>query len=116
MSVLGNVFDCQQARRDSDELNNDSRNLATLSGILRKEGIENSGSEEAWETIPLPSFSVRARAKSLNDKNSVMSMTNHAAGTGTCTQSGITPNGISEVSREFPNRSSRRGEESRARI
>ena len=33
MSILGNVFDRQHARRDLDELHNDSRNLATPSGI-----------------------------------------------------------------------------------
>ena len=44
---VGNVFDRQHARRDPEELHNDSRNLA----ILRTEGIENSGSEEPWLSI-----------------------------------------------------------------
>ena len=35
MSIPGNVVDCQHARRDSDELYNDSRNLAILLDILR---------------------------------------------------------------------------------
>ena len=33
MSIPGNVFDRQHAERDPDELHNDSRNLATPSGI-----------------------------------------------------------------------------------
>ena len=80
--ISGNVFDCQQARRDLEELHNDSRNLTTPSGvadmsrILRKEGIENGGSEEPLQSILLPCFSVRARRKSLDDKISLMSMTN----------------------------------------
>ena len=51
MSILGNVFDCQHARRDPDELQNDSRNLATSLAILRKEGMKNSGSEEPLQSI-----------------------------------------------------------------
>ena len=35
MSISGNVFGCQRARRDPDELHNDPRNLATLLAILR---------------------------------------------------------------------------------
>ena len=37
-------------------------------GILRKERIENSGSEEPLQSILLPSFPVRARRKSPDDK------------------------------------------------
>ena len=33
MSIPGNVFDRQHARRDPDEVHDDSRNLATSSGI-----------------------------------------------------------------------------------
>ena len=33
MSIHGNVFDRQHARRDPDELHNCARNLATSSGI-----------------------------------------------------------------------------------
>ena len=33
VSILGNVSDRQHARRDPDELHNDSRNLATPSGV-----------------------------------------------------------------------------------
>ena len=36
MSIPGNVFECQHARRDPDELHDDSRNLATTSAILRR--------------------------------------------------------------------------------
>ena len=63
MSFPGNVFECQHARRDPDELHNDSRNLATTSAILRTEGIEKSGSEEPLQSIPISCFSKRARQK-----------------------------------------------------
>ena len=39
-----------------------------MSRILRKEGIENSGSEEPLQSIPLPCSSERAMRKRLNDK------------------------------------------------
>ena len=90
ISILGNVLDCQHARRNPDELHNDSRNVATSSAILSTEGIEKSESEEPLQTIPLPCFSVRAREKSPDDRTCLMSMTDHAAGIGTCTQSGMT--------------------------
>ena len=64
MSILGHFFDCQHARRDPDELHNDSRNLATILATLRTEGIEKSGSEEPLQSIPISCFSVRARQKS----------------------------------------------------
>ena len=35
MRIPGNVFDRQHAQRDSDELHNDSRNLAISLAILR---------------------------------------------------------------------------------
>ena len=65
MSVPGHnfFFYCQQARRDPDELHDDSRNLAASSAIQRREGIEKSESEEPLQTIPLPCFSVQAREK-----------------------------------------------------
>ena len=63
MSIPGHVFDCQHARRDPDELHNDSRNLTTSSGIQRKEGIEKSESEEPLQSIPLPCFSGKAKQK-----------------------------------------------------
>ena len=61
LSIPVIVFVCQPARRDLDALHNTSRNLATSSGILRREGIENSGSEEPLQSIPLPCFQGRAR-------------------------------------------------------
>ena len=64
MSISRNVFDRLHARRDSDEKINDSRNLTTSVAILRKEGIENSGSEEPLQSILLLSFSRTAREKS----------------------------------------------------
>ena len=85
MSIPGNAFDRQHAQRDPDELHNDSRNLATSLVILRKEGVENSGSEEPLQSILLPCFSVRARKKSRR-QISLMSMTNHAVGIWTCAQ------------------------------
>ena len=66
-SIPGNVFDCQPARRVPEELHNDSRNLATPSGIQRREGIEKSWSEKPLQSMPLPYFSVRAREKGLDD-------------------------------------------------
>ena len=56
MSILGNVFDCQHAQRDRDELHNYSRNLATLLAMLRLEGTEKSGSEEPLQSIPISCF------------------------------------------------------------
>ena len=61
MRILGNVFDCQQARRDHDELHNDSRNLATSFAILRTEGNEKSESEEPLQSKSLSCFQGRAR-------------------------------------------------------
>ena len=65
MSIPGNVFDCQHAQRDPDELNNDSRKLATSLAILRTERIENSGSEEPLRSIRLPCFSVKAKRENV---------------------------------------------------
>ena len=70
MSIPGNVFDCQHARRHSDELHNDSNNLATLSAILRTEGIEKIESEEPLQSIPISCFSMRARQMSRRCKMS----------------------------------------------
>ena len=60
MSILGNVIDCQPARRDPDELHNTSKNLEKSSGSLRREGIEKRGSEEPLQSIPLLCFQERA--------------------------------------------------------
>ena len=68
MSIPGNVFDRPHAQRYSDELHNYSRNLATILGILRTEGIEKIESEEPLQSLPLPCFSVRARRTRLDDK------------------------------------------------
>ena len=91
MSIPGNVFECQPARGDPDELHNDSRNLATPSRFLRREGIERSGRGEPLPSIPLSCFQDRARQRSLDGGTCRMSMTNnHATSIGTCTQSGMT--------------------------
>ena len=68
VSIPGKVFVRQHARRDSDELRNDSRNLAISLAILRAEGIENGGSEDPLQSILLPCFSAGARRKSRDDK------------------------------------------------
>ena len=69
MSIPGNVFDCQPARRDLDELHNNSRNLITSVGVQRTEGIEKSGSEEPLKSIPLPCFQGRAGQTCLDGGN-----------------------------------------------
>ena len=63
MNIPGNAFDCQPVRRDPDELHNTSKNLATSSGILRREGSEKSGSEEQLQSIPLRCFSGESKGK-----------------------------------------------------
>ena len=47
MSIPGNVFDCQHVRRYSDELYNDSRKMATPSGIA--DDVEDSEKRRNWE-------------------------------------------------------------------
>ena len=89
MSIPGSVFDCQLAPRVPEESYNDSRNLATPSGIQRREGIEKSGSEEPLQPMALPCFSGKAEEKNLDDRNGLKSMAHHASGIGTCTQSGM---------------------------
>ena len=83
VSIPGDAIDCQPARRDLDELHDTSKNLETSLGILRKEGMEKSGSEEPLQSMFLPCFQERAREKGLDDRNCFMSMTNHATGIGT---------------------------------
>ena len=87
--IPGNVFDRQSARRVPEELHDDSRNLAASSGIQRREGIENSGSQKPLQPLPSPCFSGIAKDKSQDDSNRLKSVTHHAAGIGTCTQSGM---------------------------
>ena len=55
MRIPGNVFDRQHARREADELHNDSRNLAISLAILRTERIEKNESEE---TIAINTFTL----------------------------------------------------------
>ena len=129
MSIPGTVFDRQHARRDSDELHNDSRNLAISLAILRTEGIDNGGSEEPLQSIPLLCLSVRARRKSLDGKwvlclwltmprvlGVLKAWQFRVISPRRCICKIPWPNGISELSREFPSRNLRGGEESRARI
>ena len=97
MSIPENVFDRQHARRDPEEWHNNSRNLAISLAVLRTEGIENSWSEEPLQSLLLSCFSVRARRKSPDDKISLMSMTNHALGIWTCTQSMTIPSYLPSV-------------------
>ena len=63
MNLPRNVFDRQHARRNRDELQNDSRNLM--------ERIENSGSEEPLQSIPLPCFLVRGEKSQTTNKSYV---------------------------------------------
>ena len=74
MSIPGTVFDCQRARRNPDELHDDSSNFATSSAILKTEGIEKREIEEPLQTLPSPCFWVRARQKSPDDRNCLMSI------------------------------------------
>ena len=78
MSIPETLFYCQPARRAPEELHNDSMNLATLTV------------EEPLQSTPIPCFSVGAREKGPDDRNCLKSMSHHAAGSGTCTQSGMT--------------------------
>ena len=80
MSIPGNVFDRQHAQRDSDELHNDSRNLATSLAILRTEGIDTSGSEEPLQSIPSPCCFSKREEKKSRRQISLVSMANHAVG------------------------------------
>ena len=131
MRISGDVHDCQRARCNPDELHNNSQNLTKSSGSLRREGIEKRGNEEPLRSIPLPCFQGRAREKSLDDRNCLTSMTNHAAGIGTWTQvawqfrviligdasSKIPwPHGVSELDCELPNRGLLQSEQHHARV
>ena len=72
-----------------EELHNDAKILAASSGIQRLEGIEKSRSEKPLQPTHLPCFSGKVKEKSLDDSNCLKSMAHHAAGIGTCTQSGM---------------------------
>ena len=63
MSVPGDAIDCQPARRDLDELHDTSKNLETSLGILRKEGMEKSGSEEPLQSMLSPCFPGESKRK-----------------------------------------------------
>ena len=92
MSILGNVFDCQHARRDPDELFNYSRILATSWGIvddfkdseekkeLRLVGVKNHCNQYLYLA------SQYERGEKSGRQISLMSMTNHALGIWICTQ------------------------------
>ena len=77
-------FDCQHARRVPEELHNDSRNWQHHRGFREEKEVRKGGSEEPLQSLPLRCFSVGAREKGLDDRNC-----HHAAGIGTCTQSGM---------------------------
>ena len=123
ISIPGNVFDCQHARRNSDELHNDSNNLATLSAILRTEGIEKIESEEPLQSIPISCFSMRARQMSRRWKMSCVcdwpcrgywDLYSRHDNTelsllGDASANFPWPNVISELDREFPSRSLHKG-------
>ena len=92
MSIPGNVFDRQHAQRDPDDFSTIQEiwqhhwESLTMSRIVRKEGIENSGSEEPLQSMRLPCFSITARTQMSGRQLSLMSVTNHALGICTCTQ------------------------------
>ena len=129
MSIPGNVFDCQHARRDPVELHNDSRKLAISLAFLRKEGIQNSGSVK---TIAINTFTLlfsKSEEKTSRRQTSLMSMTNDALGIWTCTQvvwqfrvistricicNSLTRRN-SELDREFPSRSLRESSQQKER-
>ena len=136
MSIPGNVSDRQHARRDPDELHNDSRNLATPSGI--PDDVEDSEKRRNWElwerrTIAINTFTLlftESEEKTSGRQTSLMSMTNHAFGIWTCTHVAWQfrvisprrcickipwPNASSELDREFQSRSSRKGSQQKER-
>ena len=84
-SILGNVLVCQHARRDPDELHSWFKNFGDIIALLRTERIEKSESERPLQLTPLSCSQVGARQQ-VQTVESVLSMTNHALGFGTCTQ------------------------------
>ena len=97
MNIPGNVFDRQHAQRDPDEMFNYSRNLATPSGIADDvKDSENRRNWEQWEwrTIAIKTFALlfsKSKEKKSRRQISLMSMTDHSLGIGTCTQSMTIP-------------------------
>ena len=65
-----------------EELHNDSRNLAASSEFRRE--------KELLQPTLFTLLFGKSKGKSLDDRNCLKSMTHHAAGIGTCTQSGMT--------------------------
>ena len=126
MSIPGNVFDGQHARREPEELYNYSRKLATPSGIaddveeqmeLRIVEAKNHCNENLYLAYQ------QERGEKFRRQIILMSMTNHALGIWTCTQVAWQfrvislrrcickiswPNEISELDREFQSRSLRK--------
>ena len=104
-------------------LHNTSKNLATASGVLRKEGIEKS---DRWRTIAINTvtyFAFRREQAHMVRRGYLTSMTNNAASIGTCAQSGgdasgkiPRPHGISKLDCELPNRSLLESEQPHARV
>ena len=90
MSISRDVHDCQLARSDPDEIRDDSKNLAKSSGSLRGEGIEKRRSEEPLQSILSPCYPWIASTYGLDGRGCLTSMTKHAAGIGSCTQSSVT--------------------------
>ena len=67
MSIPGSVIDCQPAPRVPEESYINSRKLATSLAILKREGIENSGSEEPLQSIFLFCFQGKCKDTSLSE-------------------------------------------------
>ena len=112
VSIPGNGFDCQHARRDLDELHNDSRKWAISLAFLRKEGIENSGSEK---TIAINTFTLlfsKSEERTSRRQISLMACTQvvwqfRVISTRICICNSLTRRN-SELDREFPSRSLRK--------
>ena len=114
MSIPGSVFDCQPARRVPHELHSDSRNLASSSGIQRREGIEKSGSEEPLQRIHLPCFSGKAEEKVWTTEIVLSLRLTMPRVSGVVLK--VACNGISELDCELQNRGLLVGKESHTRV
>ena len=125
MSVPGNVFDCQHARRDSDELHKWFKKFGDIIGYSEKRNWEK------WKrrTIAVNTFILfvgKSKTKSLDGGKRPMFMTAHAVDIGTCNSrhdnSELSllgdasekipwPYEIPKLNSEFPSRSFRQGSE-----
>ena len=89
MSIPGNVFDCQHARRDAWWITQWFKKFdSTSSGdSLRREELRKVGVKNHCNQYIYLAFLEKQRKISLDDSNCLKSMTHHAARIGICTQS-----------------------------